>query len=161
MQAPKTKPSNDNPADQKEKTEDDKQTTTESTNKKKVKSWKRKVREEQGNHSSNTHIHVNKNISVAQGAGFVHSRDESNGEEDEMEPVAKKSIQQTTTLAEGNREEGPQPTTQITSNESDFVEGSVKDSGRATQGIDGGRAATGPGATGKLSGATESARHEP
>jgi hypothetical protein len=34
----------------------------------------------------------------------------------------------------------------------------MKDSGRATQGTDGGRAATGPGATGKLPGATESAR---
>ena len=49
----------------------------------------------------------------------------------------------------------------ITANEDEMAEGSMKDSGRATKGMDGGRAATGPGATGKLPGATESARQEP
>jgi len=41
MQAPKTKPSSDNDqTDEEENTEADKQTTMESTDKKKVKSWK-------------------------------------------------------------------------------------------------------------------------
>jgi len=49
----------------------------------------------------------------------------------------------------------------IIANEDEMAEGSLKDSGRETKGMEGGRAATGHGATGKLPGATESARQEP
>jgi len=49
----------------------------------------------------------------------------------------------------------------IIANEDEMAEGSLKDSGRETKGMEGGRAATGHGATGKLPGAIESARQEP
>ena len=119
------------------------------------------VREEQGNHNKNSQNSISKNILVVQGAGNVRSREESNAEEEDMEPVAKKPIQQTMTLVDGHSEKGLQPTTQITCNEGEIVQDSIKESGLATQGLNGGRAATGPGATGKLSGATESAQQEP
>ena len=55
------------------------------------------VREEQGNHNKNSQNSISKNILVVQGAGNVRSREESNAEEEDMELVAKKPIQQTTT----------------------------------------------------------------
>ena len=82
-------------------------------------------------------------------------------EQEEVEPLAKKTSQQTIILGDEHDEEGLQSTTNTTANEDEMAEGSMKDSGRATKGMDGGRAATGPGATGKLPGATESVRQEP
>ena len=62
------------------------------------------------------------------------------------------------TLVDGHSEKGLQPTTQITCNEGEIVEDSIKESGLTTEEADGGREATGHGATGNLSGANESAR---
>jgi hypothetical protein len=62
MQVPKIKPPSDSDQiDEKENIEDDKETTLEAADKKKVKSWKRTVRDEPGNQSSDTHNFVNAN----------------------------------------------------------------------------------------------------
>ncbi|RLN03025.1 hypothetical protein C2845_PM13G05710 [Panicum miliaceum] len=94
------------PTDEKEKMEDDNQTTQEVTDKKRKISWKRKAREEMRNQSDNPKNVVNQSVFLAQGAGNVRSREERQVEENGVEPAAKKTAQQSFPAADGHSKDG-------------------------------------------------------
>lgn len=107
--------------------------TTDLNKTKKRKGWKRKAREEPGNQSISSNNNEGLNIAGTLGTESVQAREETHDVDVEMEPVTKKAT----------------------------AGAKLKDSEKDTDGTDWEVAATGPGATGKLSGATESARQEP
>ena len=135
--------------------------SAELNNAKRAKRWKRKTRVELGEQQSS-------NIPGTLNTGLVRCREEINDEVEEMEPVNKKASQQALILGDAENtgafietNAGLQSEPNLVGYSGKDVVDSLKDSGKETSGTKGEMAATGLGATGKLPGASESARQEP
>jgi hypothetical protein len=140
----------------------------ESNNTEKKKGWKRKARGEPVDQNINSNNNAGLNCPETLGAGIVRAREGAHDEDLEMEPVSKIASQVAMNLEDGKRTSAPLEKIAGMLSESNLVGNcdenagnSLEDSGKKTNGMDGEVAATGPGATGKLLGATESARQEP
>ena len=110
----------------------------------------------------------NSNIPGTLNTGLVRSREEINDEVEGMEPVNKKASQQALILGDAENtgafietNAGLQSEPNLVGYSGKDAVDSLKDSGKETSGTKGEMAATGLGATGKLSGASESYRQEP